>query len=178
MERTSRSRASLVTTALLIAGIAAACLLPIATAQQLNSERIEQTFGSYGIDVVYANDGLRISNLWGSIGAVFMASGWDVIKTRHSYFRSGLPLAVFDAMGLTEDTAIAAHYYQLEDARDGREIDYAPIIEIHHPDYLVEADLEAIYGPEEIVGMLESARRLYESAMERFTRYGLVLTRD
>jgi hypothetical protein len=30
----------------------------------LNSERIERTFGSYGIDVVYSDDRLRLSNLY------------------------------------------------------------------------------------------------------------------
>jgi hypothetical protein len=39
--------------------------LPQALAAEplLNSERIEQTFGSYGIDVVYSDDELRLSNL-------------------------------------------------------------------------------------------------------------------
>jgi hypothetical protein len=181
-----------------------------AWAQQLNSERIEQTFGSYGIDVVYADGETRISNLYslhdgvkvtrtlalvgwppemddaitgehqaildgGSIGAVFRESGWEVIKAGHSYFRTGLPLAVFDAMGISEDTAFAAHYYQLEVAKDGQTFDYALIIEIHHPDYLVEADLEAIYGPEEIVGMLPAVLRLHSRALEQFTRDGLTL---
>jgi len=181
----------------------AASLLPAAWAQPLNSERIEQTFGSYGIEVLYADEGLRISNLYsvhdgvrimrtfaivglppsvdeaiaaehqaivagGSIGEVFKAAGWDVIKTGHSYFRAGLPPAVLEAMQVTDATDFAAHYYQLTVERRARTIDYALIIEIHHPDYLGEAELEAIYGPEQTVGMLEPVRRLLDSAMAQF----------
>lgn len=36
----------------------------IASAQILNSERIEQTFGSYGIDVLYSDEKVRLSNLY------------------------------------------------------------------------------------------------------------------
>jgi hypothetical protein len=182
--------------------------VPSAWAQQLNSERIEQTFGSYGIDVIYAEDDMRISNLYslhggakvmrtlaivelpssiddaiaaehqaildgGSIGAVFTDAGWEVVKTGHSYFSTGLPPAVLEAMGITENTRFAAHYYQLALAKRRRTIDYALIIEIHHPDYLGEAALEAIYGPEEIVGMLQPVRRLLVRATEQFTRFGL-----
>ena len=35
-----------------------------ASAQILNSERIEQTFGSYGIDVLYSDEALRLSSLY------------------------------------------------------------------------------------------------------------------
>jgi hypothetical protein len=38
--------------------------LSAALAQILNSERIEQTFGSYGIDVLYSDQRLRVSNLY------------------------------------------------------------------------------------------------------------------
>lgn len=41
-----------------------AVLLPAANAQMLNSERIEQTFGSYGIEVLYADWQHRVSNLF------------------------------------------------------------------------------------------------------------------
>jgi hypothetical protein len=44
----------------LLAGICAS----LAAAQMLNSERIEQTFGSYGIDVLYSDDTLRLSSLY------------------------------------------------------------------------------------------------------------------
>ena len=39
-----------------------------ASAQILNSERIEQTFGSYGIDVLYSDEVLRLSNLYSELG--------------------------------------------------------------------------------------------------------------
>ena len=47
-----------------------------AFAQILNSERIEQTFGSYGIDVVFSDSSLRISNLYS------MESGAPVTRSR------------------------------------------------------------------------------------------------
>lgn len=184
--------------------------LSSAWAQPLNSERIEQTFGSYGIDVVYADDETRISNLYslhdgvkftrtlafvglpadveraiaqehqaivdgGSIGAVFRDAGWAVIKTGHSYFTASLPPPVLEGMRIAGDMQFAAHGYRLEVAKGEQAFDYALIIEIHHPDYLVQADLEEIYGPEETGGMHPAIRRLLGSGTERFTRYGLTL---
>ena len=43
------------------------------------------------------------------------------------------------------------------------------------PEGLSEADLESIYGPEEIVGMQEATRGLLVRATEQFTRFGLTL---
>jgi len=182
-----------------------------AVVQILNSERIEQTFGSYGIDVVFSDEELRISNLYslhagrkvtrtlafvgypesidpaiaglhqtivagGSIGATFQAAGWEVVKTGHSYFRVGLPPAVVEAMDIDGPGPVAAHYYQLEVANGPERFDYALIIEMHHPDYLDEPALAAIYGPEQVVGMLESARLLFTRGMQRFTDAGLTLS--
>jgi hypothetical protein len=52
--------------------IGASLLIAVGTApvsaQILNSERIEQTFGSYGIDVVYSDESLRLSNLYSEHG--------------------------------------------------------------------------------------------------------------
>lgn len=41
----------------------------LAPAQILNSERIEQTFGSYGVEVLFNGDGLRLSNLYSDDGS-------------------------------------------------------------------------------------------------------------
>lgn len=40
----------------------------VASAQILNSERIEQTFGSFGIDVLYSDESLRVSSLYSEEG--------------------------------------------------------------------------------------------------------------
>lgn len=50
--------------AVLLASLALLAPLAPTPAQILNSERIEQRFGSYGIDVVYSDAGLRVSNLY------------------------------------------------------------------------------------------------------------------
>lgn len=45
----------------------AACGAAPITAQILNSERIEQTFGSYGVDVIASDALLRVSNLYSGL---------------------------------------------------------------------------------------------------------------
>jgi hypothetical protein len=46
-------------------------------------------------------------------------------------------------------TPLAEHMYVLDVVKDGRTIEYAGLVEIHHPDYLAAADLEKVYGPAE-----------------------------
>lgn len=168
------------------------------SAQILNSERIEQTFGSYGIEVLYSDAAIRLSNLYslhdgrritrtlaivrypdvvdqafarehtailegGSIGTTLQAAGWDVVKGYHQYFRSHLSPRLAAAMDVAVGTPMASHAYRLEIARGDQRFDYALIIEIHHPDYLGEADLVEIYGPEVVVGMPDKVRVLLES---------------
>ena len=147
----------------------------------LNSERIEQRFGSYGIDVLAQSDTVRVSSLFsrhegrrvtrtfavvlypgdvdarlagahetildgGSIGAVFTARGWSVGK-RHRFF--GLldsTVRVERMMGGIAPTPLAVHVYVLDVARSGTRLEYATIVEVHHPDYLALDELQAIYG--------------------------------
>jgi hypothetical protein len=150
----------------------------------LNSERIEQKFGSYGIAVLAADERLRVSNLFsgdgtearpticrtfavvrypdataselavehaeivkgGSIGAVFAAHGWRVLKT-HLYFgETAASDRVAAVMQIATGTPVALHAYLLTVAKDGVEHDYAALVEIHHPDYLSLADLRDVYG--------------------------------
>jgi hypothetical protein len=47
-----------------LAAVAAIAVWSPAGAQILNSERIEQTFGSYGIEVIASEGSLRLSNLY------------------------------------------------------------------------------------------------------------------
>lgn len=181
------------------------------TAELLNSERIEQRFGSYGIEVVYADATLRLSKLFsthddgrimrtfavvgfpetapaalaaehravvdgGSIGATFSDAGWDVIKTQHQYFVIGVGPPVSDAMRVEPGTRAAAHAYRLAVQREDQRIEYALIIEIHHPDYLDQDDLVAIYGEEEVTWMPNSTRRLMEDGQRRLVEGGLALS--
>lgn len=149
----------------------------------LNSERIEQHFGSYGIEVLASEAGLRRSNLFSyerdtptcrtyavvqfvdqlddrydeahtrvlageSIGATFREDGWDIAK--HTLFVGSVrlpegPSEVRRLMRLTGPHDLALHVYQLVLVRGAIELEYATIIEAHHPDYLGPDDLETIY---------------------------------
>jgi hypothetical protein len=149
----------------------------------LNSERIERHFGSYGIEVLASEAGLRRSNLFsyegntptcrtyavvqfvdqlddrydeahtrvlagGSIGATFKEDGWDIDK--HTLYVGTVPLPegpseVRRLMRLTGPHNLALHVYQLVLVRGEIELEYATIMEAHHPDYLDRADLESIF---------------------------------
>ena len=60
----SRRRPRVPIKRLKIALVLLALVAGVASAQILNSERIEQTFGSYGINVAFSDESLRISNLF------------------------------------------------------------------------------------------------------------------
>lgn len=145
----------------------------------LNSKRIEQRFGSYGVEVLASEAGLRRSGLLSydgdtatcrtyavvqfaeqlderfddahsrvlagnSIGSTFKGDGWDIRK--HTLFIGSvrLPDAATEVgrlMRLTGAHDLALHVYQLVIARDDAELEYATIMEAHHPEYIVEEDL-------------------------------------
>jgi hypothetical protein len=88
----------------------------------------------------------------GSIGAVFAAHGWQVLKTNLRYFEIDAPERVASLMHVATGTRLAAHAYELDVAKDARTFEYALLVEIHHPDYLDSADLGAIYGPADAKG--------------------------
>ena len=88
----------------------------------------------------------------GSIGAVFAAHGWQVVKTNLRYFEIETPERVARLMRVATGTRLAAHAYELDVSRDGRTFPYALLVEIHHPDYLKRSDLLAIYGPADETG--------------------------
>jgi hypothetical protein len=50
-------------------------------------------------------------------------------------------------MRVAARTPLATHIYALDVAKDGQVVEYATLVEIHHPDYLKKDDLPAIYGP-------------------------------
>lgn len=151
--------------------------------ERLNSERIAERFGSYGIDVVKSGPGLRRSNLYSnengihtcrtyavvrfvdepdalidaehtkilagqSIGAIFKASGWRIFKESLHIGTARLgdvrhPVAIL--MQLQKPADVAMHVYHLMLKKDERAIDYATLIELHHPDYLKRDDLLGLY---------------------------------
>jgi hypothetical protein len=101
----------------------------------------------------------------GSIGAVFTAHGWQVAKTNLRYFEIDAPERVARLMRVATGTRLAAHAYELDVARDGRTLQYALLVEIHHPDYLKRDDLRAIYGPADATGHEAAVEDLVNAAL-------------
>jgi hypothetical protein len=83
----------------------------------------------------------------GSIGAVFAANGWQVRKTHLGYGEIPASAKLASLMRVALGAPLAEHVYVLDVVKDGRTIEYAALVEIHHPDYLDVADLARIYGP-------------------------------
>lgn len=149
----------------------------------LNSDRIEQTFGSYGIEVLASEAGLRRSNLFSfegdtatcrtyavvqfvdqlddsfdhahskvlagnSIGATFREDGWDIRKKTLYIGAVRLPdrpTEIGRLMRLEGAQDLALHVYHLVLARGDVELEYATIMEAHHPEYLTTTDLESLF---------------------------------
>lgn len=162
-----------------------------ASSPALNSERIEERFGSYGIEVLKASGDVRVSNLYSthdgvritrtlavvrftqppdpsiedqhalivagaSIGSTFKSAGFNIRKTTLEICKSQPARSVTTYLaGMHLDTIpeLAVHRYRFLVSRDGRDIPYATITEIHHPDYLTIADLRDLYlrPPEDYV---------------------------
>jgi hypothetical protein len=196
---------------------AAICLLFLGTAERpyaqapaasaakrelLNSERIAQRFGSYGIEVIESDGRVRVSSLFseregkrtcrtfavvrypdridpafaaehdeiahgGSIGAVFAAHGWTVDKTHLRFFEIGASPRVAGLMHVGAGTQLAADAYVLDVSKGGRSIEYALLVEVHHPEYLALADLRAIYGAADATGREKSLEALLATVREK-----------
>lgn len=162
--------------------------------EALNSERIEERFGSYGIEVLSHVGGIRRSSLYSldgelkvcrtyavvqfedestprvaeahasivsgqSIGATFKSSGWEITKvTVHVAELSSVtqqhPIGELMQLENTKDLAI--HAYRLILEKDAESIDYATIVETHHPDYLSVDELRSLYGDDVATALNES----------------------
>ena len=83
----------------------------------------------------------------GSIGAVFVAAGWEVRKAHLAYSEIHATQRLASLMRIAEFKTLAVHIYALDVAKGGQTVEYATLVEIHHPDYLSREDLPAIYGP-------------------------------
>ncbi len=68
-------------------------------------------------------------------------------------------------MHVATGTRLAAHAYELDVAKDGRTLQYALLVEIHHPDYLRRDDLPTIYGPADASGHEAAVRDLIGAAL-------------
>jgi hypothetical protein len=83
----------------------------------------------------------------GSLGAVFAAAGWEVRKTHLRYGMHTASQRLAELMHVAAGTPLAMDVYALDVAKDGRTLEYAALVEIHHPDYLTSEQLLALYGP-------------------------------
>ena len=164
--------------------LAAALSASAMESEVLNSERITEHFGNYGIDVLAAKPGLRRSSLFSvegenrvcrtyavvkftdqtpwesneehakilagsSIGAVFKDSGWQIVKDTiyvGSFNVDDSASEIQQLMRLDDDQELAIHVYRLSVRKGDLIVDYATIIESHHPDYLTLADLNRFYA--------------------------------
>ena len=161
--------------------VAATATAQPSSRELLNSERIQQAFGSYGVEVLASGGRTRVTNLYsidgaaktcrtfavvlfpatidaavatehatitggGSIGAVFAANGWRVLKTHLAFREIEATPRLASLMHVAIGTRLAEHAYVLDVAKNDKTVEYAALIEIHHPDYLRRADLDRIYG--------------------------------
>lgn len=97
-----------------------------------------------------------------SIGATFKANGWRVFKETRlvdSIVLAEDPHGIYPSMGLDESTPLAVHVYRLLLNKDGQVIDYATIIELHHPDYLREDEVRRLFEVDDTGGPSPSERR-------------------
>lgn len=149
----------------------------------LNSDRIERRFGSYGIEVLASEAGLRRSNLFSlegntatcrtyavvqfveqlderyddaharvlagnSIGQTFREDGWEVRKNTVHIGTVRLPdrpTEIASLMRLAGPRDLALHVYRLGLAREDVLLEYATILEVHHPDYLTAGELRELF---------------------------------
>jgi len=83
-----------------------------------------------------------------SIGACFRSHGWDLHKQTLFIGDITLPpdgTAIGELMRIAGPRELALHIYQLLLVRNEQVLEYATIVETHHPDYLSEEDLRGLY---------------------------------
>lgn len=103
----------------------------------------------------------------GSIGAVLAANGWQVRKTHLFYGEIAASPRLAELMHVSPGSRLAEHLYVLDVAKDDSVIEYAALVEIHHPDYLRVDELPAIYGPADAAPRRELVAELLAVAADR-----------
>lgn len=84
----------------------------------------------------------------GSIGETFKASGWEVAKTTRYVGMISLdpdPFAIANKMHLENGSGLAMHVYQLKLRKASQSVDYATIVEVHHPAFMDLDELQSLY---------------------------------
>jgi len=103
----------------------------------------------------------------GSIGAVFAAQGWELRKTHLHCGERPATAKLASLMRVAVGAPLAEHLYVLDVVKNGRVIEYAALVEVHHPDYLGLPALAAIYGEPTSQGRSELIAALQATAAER-----------
>jgi hypothetical protein len=106
----------------------------------------------------------------GSIGAVFAAAGWEVRKTHLRYGPVAATQRLAALMHVPAGTSLAMHVYALDVVKAGRTVEYAALVEIHHPDYLSREQLIDIYGPADETARAALVAELLATADARANR--------
>ena len=97
-----------------------------------------------------------------SIGAVFRSHGWNVHKQTLHIGSLELPpdnQVITRLMHIDAPCKLALHIYQLLLAKDAQVLEYATILETHHPDYLSENGLYELYEYDTTDALPEIAAR-------------------
>lgn len=101
-----------------------------------------------------------------SIGAIFKANGWAVYKETVYVGELALPVGkhpLRSLMHLENALSLAIHVYRLYLRKDSQIIEYATILESHHPDYLGREELESLY-------VVDSPIRLNEHELVKISK--------
>ncbi len=98
-----------------------------------------------------------------SIGETFKEDGWGIQKNTLYIGNTRLPdrpTEIGSLMRLTGAHDLALHVYQLVLVRESVTLEYATILEVHHPEYLTVAELRALYEyePETAIPQRELAQ--------------------
>ncbi len=81
-----------------------------------------------------------------SIGAVFKERGFTIRKEHRNIGETtDIPNGVLELMKLENHQKLAMHTYDFYVSKNGNNIKYATITEVHHPDYLSIGDLIGMY---------------------------------
>ena len=116
-----------------------------------DDERVCRTYAVVRFDDVpanIANDEHARILAGSSIGAIFKANDWEVYKETLYVGELALPSdehRVRDLMCLEDVRSVALHVYRLYLKKNEQVIEYATILESHHPDYLSRSELEQLY---------------------------------
>ena len=104
-----------------------------------------------------------------SIGATFKASGWRVFKETRlidGVILDRDPHGIYSCMQVEGAPSLAVHVYRLLLNKDGQVVDYATIIELHHPDYLREDDVRRLFEIDDVDAPSASLRREWISLVD------------